>query len=77
MLLKDLPKELQKLAIKRIKEQNNEVIMHIRISKLFNWGETKEGAIFWLNIYDNNIKEARTFNCYPNKNSKKLIKIHK
>jgi hypothetical protein len=52
MRIKDLPKDLKKLALDNQYKQTGECDKNNCISSAFDWEETPEGHDFWDDVYD-------------------------
>lgn len=62
MKIKDLPKDLKKLALDNQYKQNDYCDKNKCISAAFEWEETPEGWKFWNSVYDGNIHKIENEN---------------
>jgi hypothetical protein len=60
MRIKDLPKDLQKLALDNQYKQNGECDKNKSLDAAFDWHHTPEGIDFWGNVYDGNYNKHTT-----------------
>lgn len=59
MKIKDLPKDLKKLALDNQYKQHGSCDKNERIIDAFNWEKTPEGWSFWFNVF-NRTEEQQT-----------------
>lgn len=57
MKIKDLPKDLKKLALDNQYKQHGSCDKNKRIIDAFSWDETPEGFEFWHSVYEGDISK--------------------
>lgn len=62
MKIKDLPKDLKKLALDNQYKQHGSYDKNERLNEAFNWQETPEGWVFWYDVFEGKIPKIENVN---------------